>query len=484
MSNERVPSGNEGLDIVLHGGFMPRSSTLLVGEAGTGKTILSLQWLLSGASAGEVGLYVSLVEPAQVVARHVAGLGWRLDPITVLDLAPSGHLAEGALDEYRVFPPEDVEPAQEWEKITRGVSEQAPQRVVIDSLTHLAALATDRYQLRKRLQLLLRFLDEHGCTTLLLADPHLVTEEPFVEMVVDGSLWLTREVSNDRVITLRAAEARKLRGSDFESGRHPLKIGAGGLTVFPHLTQSPEVTSIGATMVCSGVPALDDLTGGGLESGTATLITGPSGVGKSTLAMSYAVRAAASAPVLYLSFEESVASHLERAARLGLDAAQAVAEDRLTLRHLNPLQLYPDELLEMLRSEVAGAGRTVVVIDSLRGYNLAMEQFGSLVAHMMNLVAYCRGQGVTVLLVNEIESITGALRLTEVGVSYLADNALLLRYAELDGRIVRVIACLKKRLGGYEPELRELTIGPGGLALGPRLEGLRGLLTGTPERSL
>jgi circadian clock protein KaiC len=144
------------------------------------------------------------------------------------------------------------------------------------------------------------------------------------------------------------------------------------------------------------------------------------------------------------------------------------------------MHLYPDEFLEMMRTDVAG-GCKIVVLDSLRGYTLAMEEFGTPVAHLHNMVTYLNSKGVTTLLVNEVEYITGDLRATELGVSHLADNIILLRYAEYESRVIKVIGCLKKRLGSFQPELRELRLGADGLTLSDKLTFLSGILTGAPS---
>jgi circadian clock protein KaiC len=139
----------------------------------------------------------------------------------------------------------------------------------------------------------------------------------------------------------------------------------------------------------------------------------------------------------------------------------------------------------MVRHAVEEEGFGIVMVDSLRGYELAMEEFGMAKAHIHNLVSYLNRRGVTVLLVSEVEHITGAeLRATELGVSHLADNIMLLRYAEYDGRIVKVISCLKKRSGDFQSELREYAISSTGISVGERLGNLRGVLSGVPtERS-
>ena len=120
------------------------------------------------------------------------------------------------------------------------------------------------------------------------------------------------------------------------------------------------------------------------------------------------------------------------------------------------------------------------MVDSLRGYALAMEEFGTMVANVSNLVTYLNGRGVTTLLVNEVENITGDLKATEFAVSYLADNIVLLRYAEYESTVIKVVACLKKRLGGFQPELRQLRIDGDGIHVSARLDHLRGILTGVP----
>jgi circadian clock protein KaiC len=110
-----------------------------------------------------------------------------------------------------------------------------------------------------------------------------------------------------------------------------------------------------------------------------------------------------------------------------------------------------------------------------------MEQFGTPLDHIRNLVHYLNRHGVTSFLINEVEFITGSLRTTELAVSHLADNIILLRYAEYAGQVIKVIACLKKRLGGFQPDLRALHLTTHGIQVGEKLENLRGVLTGVPQ---
>jgi circadian clock protein KaiC len=145
------------------------------------------------------------------------------------------------------------------------------------------------------------------------------------------------------------------------------------------------------------------------------------------------------------------------------------------------MELYPDEFLPLVRDAVEDDKRTMVMIDSLRGYQLAMEEFGKPQAHIQNLANYLPRQNVTLLLINEVEHIIStSLKATDLGVSHLADNILLLRYAKIAGRVIKIVGCLKKRNGNFESELRGLKVGPSGIQISKKLPHLQGVLTGVP----
>lgn len=481
MASKRITTGVKGMDEILHGGLSEQGSYLLVGSAGTGKTVFSLQWLLEGQRCGEKTLYITLAEPAEKIEQNVAGFGWTLEGVDLVDLTLSSKRETATIGEYHIFPPSEVENVPVWEGIYEAVQEKQPQRVVVDSLTQLRYLSTDEYQFRKQLLALVTFLDRQGCTSVLAFEPTELEREASVALAVDGIIRLRMQVSPNRVIGLRSIQVEKFRGSDFMSGLHPLRITSDGVTVFPHRIEAMGRTNPGQEMLSSGNGELDELLEGGIESGTTTLITGPAGVGKSTLAMKFLMEAVKKGKcgILY-AFEESVDSIIFRCRNISMDIAPLLEEGRLEIIHLNSMQLYPEEFLGILRENVEEKC-TVVAIDSLRGYTLAMEEFGTPVAHLHNVVSYLNTRGVTTLLINEVEYITGDLRATELGVSHLADNILLMRYAEHESQVIKVIGCLKKRLGDFQPELRVLRITREGLKVSEKLTFLRGILTGVPS---
>ena len=477
----RVSTGCAGLDEILGGGLPAGRTCLLVGGAGTGKTILSLQWLREGLRAGERAMYVTLMEPERQIARDVASLGWSLDGIEMVDLSPRGGPDLHAGEEYSLFSPSEVERIDAWKGIYDAIERHQPGRLVIDSVTQLRYLSTDGYQFRKHILRLIAWLNERGCTTLLPFEPEASQDERSVELAVDGVLNLKYLISEGLSVGIRTVEITKLRGSDFVTGRHPLRITRDGLAVFPHRVERTAQSGVSHDQLGTGITELDELLGGGIEAGTTTLVSGPTGVGKTTLGLQILSRLPAGARGALLTFEESSDTVLARCRGIGLPVDQAIASGALRIRRINPLEHYPDELLAMVRGMVEAEGLKYVMLDSLRGYELAMEEFGRPQVHVHNLLAYLGRMGVTTLVVAETDRITGAeLTATEIGASHLADNIILLRYAEHEARLIKVIGCLKKRLSGFQPELREISMSAAGIRLSGRLGGLRGILTGVP----
>jgi len=479
---ERMPTGIPGLDEVLMGGLIPRRTYLIVGRTGTGKTVLSLQWLLAGQRLGEQGLYISLAEPVDEIAKNVAGFGWSVEGLAVRELVPTQG-SSPVREEYTLFPPQEVETVPIWNAIYQAVEDVRPSRLVIDSTAQLRALSVDEYQYRKQVLTLVKWLNQQGCTTLMIFEPTMAEQETSLTLAVDGVIRLWHEVGPAKLVTLRGLQVDKMRGSDFLSGIHAMRITNQGIVVFPHRIELPAASAPASGQIPSGVPELDEMLHGGIEIGTSTIISGPAGVGKTTLAIQFMCQAAqAGLPGIIYSFEESTRFMRERAARIGLPVEALIESGQLRFQGLNPMTLYPDEFLKILREAVEQDGRRAVMLDSTRGYHIAMEQFGALNVHLYNMLSYLNHHGITTFLVNEVERLTGELVITEIGVSYIVDNVLLLRYAEVDGRLIHVVSCLKKRLGDFEPDIREFRITPAGLQVGHRLEGLRGILTGVPER--
>ncbi len=480
-SGRRIPSGIQGLDEILHGGLLANRSYLVVGGAGTGKTLLSFQWLLAGVEAGERCIYLTLAEAGDEIIRNTSLLGWDVSGVTMVDLSPAGDSDELSEPEYHLFPPSEVERVPLWQKIYELLNTYQPDRLVIDSVTQLRYLSTDDYQFRKHILGLVNFLNRIGCTSLLAFEPSEMARDMAVGLAVDGILRLRHEISEARFVGLRNIQVEKFRGSDFMSGLHSFRITNSGVTIYPHRVEKIGDSQPGKQLLKTGIEELDELFGGGLESGTTTILSGPTGVGKSTLGIQFLVNSLENGErgIIY-TFEESINSLLTRTRTIGLNPEPLLESGALKIVRINPLELYPDEFLSRIREEVENNNRHVLVFDSLRGYELAMTEFGSPVANIHNMVTYLNRNLVTTLLINEVEELTQLISATGMGVSHLADNIILLRYAELEGKVIKIVACLKKRIGNFEPQLRQFIITDEGIKVGKKMEHMQGVLTGTP----
>ncbi|MCX7681391.1 MAG: AAA family ATPase, partial [Anaerolineae bacterium] len=220
---------------------------------------------------------------------------------------------------------------------------------------------------------------------------------------------------------------------------------------------------------------------GGLERGTTTLISGASGLGKTTLGLQFMKEAAGRGErsVVYL-FEESVETLLARCRSVNIPAEVMMERGTLHLTRIEPLQYTPDEFARLVRYEVEEQGVRIVMIDSVAGYSLSIRG-EDLTAHLHALCKYLTNMGVTVLLTVEVEQIVGDFSATGWGISYLADNIIFMRYLEINGELRKAIGVLKKRLSDFEKTLREIEITRYGIKVGKPLTDLRGILTGTPE---
>jgi circadian clock protein KaiC len=474
---DRVPSGIAGLDELLGGGFPAGRAYVVRGAPGTGKTIVGLHFLTAGAAAGEDALFVAFEEPAEDIQRNAASLGFDLSAVEVLDLSPS---PERFVEDqsYTAFEPTEVEGDEPARRIVEAVREHEPDRVVVDPLTGFRLLAPDSYQFRQEMASLTALLKERDVTALYTTQPTASSPDDDLQFLGDGIVTLSRAAAGRRI------EVEKLRGSDFRGGSHAMRIGAGGIEVFPSLVPGNYDREFTRETLSSGVDALDDLLHGGIERGTVTVITGPAGVGKTTTGAHFLTEAArrGERSTAYL-FEEAAAQFRYRSEALGLPVGEMVDGGTLALEEVEPMDLSADEFAYRVRMDVEERDTEVVLLDGTAGYRLSLRDEEGLTEHLHALCRYLRNVGVTVILLEEQSRITGEFSTTEENISYLADSLLFLRYIELDGEIRKAVGVLKKRLSGFERTLRELEIDDSGLHVGDPMTDLRGILTGTPERA-
>jgi circadian clock protein KaiC len=460
------------------GGLVPERAYLVRGGPGTGKTTLGLHFLLAGRDQSEPVLMITLESNEDQLRADAAAQGLDLAGVDVLDLSPTREFfAENR--SYDIFSPADVERDPTTQQIVTAIRDLKPKRVFVDAITTLRYLSPDAFQFRKQALSFLRFMVEHGATVMLSSEPTSSVPDDDLRFMSDGILDLG--VSPQFGALRRTVSVAKLRGSDFAGGPHAMRLSGSGMEVFPRLVPESHERNFVAEAVPSGIDPLDHMLGGGIERGTITILSGPSGAGKTTLGMQFMKEAAkrGERSVVY-AFEEQSDTLLHRCDSIGIPVRDMIGAGSLSVVQVEPLRFSPGEFALMVRREVEERGARVVMIDGVAGYRLTLAG-DDLVEHLHALGRYLRNMGATVIFINETESITGDFRATEAGVSYLCDNLVFIRYIEMDGEMRRAIGVLKKRVGDFEKWLREFEITDCGIQVGEPLHGLRGILTGTPE---
>jgi len=467
------------LDEVLGGGLPLGHVYLLEGEPGTGKTTIALQFAAEGVRNGENVLYVTLSESRDELLLVARNHRLPIEDVKIVELKPSEQdlKPEG---QYTVFHPSEVELTDRVQMIIAEINRHKPDRLVIDALSEMRMLAKDPLRYRRQVLSLKEALSP-SCTVLLLDDRSSRQLDLELHSIVHGVIALGK-IQREYGKTRRRLEVTKLRGSAFREGYHDYLIRDGGVVLFPRLIAAEYVPTNGKQeQVQSGISELDALVGGGLDRGTSTLLIGPAGCGKTTIALRWLTSAAERGETTAaFIFEETIHTLMGRARGLGMDLAKHIKSGRVRIDHLDPAEMSPGEFVEKVRECVEKADARAIVIDSLNGFLQSMpgEQF--LALHLHELLTYLNNRGVVTLMILAQMGMIGHGMQTPVDVSYLADNILLLRYFEAHGEVRQAISMIKKRSGPHEHSIRELRLGSKGISVGQPLKDFQGVLTGTP----
>lgn len=481
QQDQRPPAvastGIAGLDDILNGGLTAERLYLVEGTPGTGKTTLGLGFLLAGAAQGEAGLYITLAE-TEVELRAVAAThGWSLDPVTLLEMVPADGLGED--QEQTLLHPSEVELGETVRAIMAEVAARRPRRVVIDSLSELRMLAQSPVRYRRQILALKHFFASRHCTVLVLDDRSSAGEDLQLHSIAHGVIALEQMLSGFGA-QRRRLHVVKMRGVRYRGGYHDFAIERGGLRVYPRLVAADHGGAFDDRLVATGSAGLDALVGGGLAPGTATLLVGPAGVGKTTTAVQCMMAALERGERgVYFLFDERLPTLLKRSAALGMDLRPYIDAGRLEIRMIDPAEMSSGEFAGAVRRAVEQDGARTIAIDSLNAYLQSMPSEQFLTLQMHELLSYLGQKGVVTLLILGLHGVTGDVR-GDVDLSYLADTVVQLRYFEALGEVRQAISVIKTRTARHERTIREFQIDAGGLRLGEPLTDFRGVLTGVP----
>ena len=470
----RAPTGIAELDQVLGGGFPPGSCVVFGGAPGTGKTILAQQVCFANATAERKAVYyTTLSEPHSKLVEHLKGFSF-FDETAVGETVQFHSLA--ALAERGGSG--DVSMSAVATEVVREAFQERPSVIVIDSSKALhesegPGFRRAVYELASRVA--------HTDAVLILVGEY--DEEDMrtaAEFAVADAILLLQN-SSTGLVDRRWLRVAKLRGSDYLSGRHSFRIGPSGMELFPRVESSlPPAVEVVDARLKSGVGGLDQMTNGGLPAGSATILAGPSGAGKTVMSLQFLVQGLRSnEPSVYASFQESRPQLMAKAKHFGWDLEKEVAAGKLAVVSVQPVELGLDAIATQIRQAVSSIGARRLVIDSISELQRA-DDSGRFADYLWALVHAVRREGATAVLTSETSAFFGPAFELAHGLSYIADNIILLRYTEMESEIRRALVIVKMRDSDHMKSLVEFEISDKGAAVKGKFAGVSGVLSGNP----
>ncbi|MDB4906111.1 MAG: protein kinase [Gemmatimonadetes bacterium] len=476
---EGLNTGVPGLDTIL-GGSLPRLSfNLIAGNPGSGKTTLAQQLMFANATAARPALYFTVLgEPAVKLLRYQREFAF-FDPALVGSAIHYVNLSEEALElDLNVV----------LARIVTEVERLKPGIVVVDSFRTFLGRSVDGApvggmdveQFVQRLALLLTTWD---VTSFLIGEYAEQEQRNSVFTVADGVFWMSQVTDRNSVV--RKLQVVKVRGRAPMPGLHTYRITGNGVQVFPRIPEHQNERHPQASRrLNTGVPGLDELMGGGIPAGDAVMLAGPAGSGKTTFATQFAAEGLRRGDgVIIVVFEEYPEEYLARAKARNQDMEQAIAEGRLRLIYMRPLDLSVDETLAEIIEAVNAISAVRVVIDSLSGFEVALapafrEDFRE---SLYRLVGALTATGVTIFMTTEIAGDYPHVRFTSEKVWFITDDIIVQRFVEIDGMLRTVLAIHKMRGSQHSHDFLTYEITPSGAVIGGPLRNYHGIMTGVPE---
>jgi circadian clock protein KaiC len=471
-----VSTGVPLLDEILGGGIPIYSVNIIAGASGSGKTILTQQIMFHNCRGNVRGIFfTTLSEPAFKMIRYQQQFDYfdleRLNQnIFFIDIG-------------QVLRTRSLEEA--LRTINQHVEEIGAQFIAIDSFKAIYELIGSRQEERRFGYDLAVSLATWTCTSFLVGEytEIEVSNEP-IFAVADGIFYLTNP--RQGMQNVRRINISKMRGMAYSTGDHPLTISQDGMKVYPRIRTPDTFTeySMIADRVSTGVAQLDDMVEGGMPRGTATMIAGAAGTGKTLLGLHFITTGASqNEPGVIVTFQENPVQLREIARSFGWDLEAMEQQGLLVHLYQSPVEIQPDIHTDRVKAGVQRVQARRVLIDSLRDLEIATPDKVRYRDYVYSLVEDFKRQGITTIITNEIAQLFGEFQLSDHGISFIADNVILLRYVELEGRVTRALNVLKVRGSSHSKTIWEFAIDNHGVTIGQPVEAITGVLTGAPVMS-
>ena len=454
--DERLTSGDKGLDTILAGGLPMNGINLIIGLPGSGKTMLSQQFVFASATEDRPAIYFATVsEPFEKLLRYGQTLSF-------FDREAIGQSVYYE-DLGGIVGGEDGLTAV-TERIGALIKERRPGIIAIDSFKALAAFAEDAQAFRQFLHELAALITAFPVTSFWIGEyDEEETRAAPEAAVADGIIGLETKHANERV--MRLIEVIKLRGSEFRPGRHGYRLSSDGITVFPRLADplSPEAYGLGETRISSGIPPLDTMLAEGYGPGSSTLVAGPSGVGKTLMGLHFIFSGVENGePGVIATLQENPIQLQRMAGGFGW----SLDDEQVAVMYRSPNDVYIDQWVYELLDLVEATGAKRVVIDSLSDLQYAATDPIRFREFIYSLTQRLSRSGVSPIMTSEVPDLFHVGRLAEYGISHLSDNVVLLQYLRDESRLLRTVTVVKSRASAHDPEIRKFEITSGGIVLG------------------
>ena len=471
----RIETGLPTLDEILGGGLMERSLTVVAGQPGAGKTVLTHQILYNNLPKGRTALYITtMAEPSVKMVRYmqtfsftdVSRVGQTLHYLDIGDDMQQGGV-----------------PAAD-EKISDALKRVRPSFVVVDSFKAIDRLSGDTSQTAEFAHRLAVRLAAWNAGGFFVGEYSEAEMDQPIFTVADTVMFLKN--SDRSMYRQRYIEVHKLRGGGYLGGMHPYEISGDGIKVSTRI-KTPEVPDqfpTSTSRVPSGVDAFDRMLDGGLQSATATMIAGGSGTGKTLTALHFAVDAARRGErTVFVSFQENPLQLDEIGRGFGWDLANLKSRGLIEHLYRTPVEIQADIYFHTVLEAARRGGTKLVVVDSMKDIESVAHDSNRYRDFLYSLVNELKADGITVLMTNEIPELFGPFQFSDNGVSFITDTIILLRYVELSGRMTRAVNVMKMRGSEHSKDIREFRIGTGGIEVMDPITAYSGVMTGIPSHS-
>ena len=477
----KLATGIIGFDQIANGGSPKGRSTLLSGTAGSGKTVMALQFLLSGVrDFHENGVFVTFEEAPSDLMQNVRSFGWDLEGllgsknIAVVDATPEPG------EETVMTGPYDLSAL--LARIENAIRSVGAKRVILDAIGALFPQLTDANIVRRELHRIAAGLRRLGVTTLVTMER---TEEEggvgrwgVEEFVADNVIVLRNRLENEK--RRRTVEILKFRGTTHHKGEYPFTIDSeDGVTIIP-LSAIELKQRSSEIRVSSGVAELDKMCGGGMYRDSIILVSGATGTGKTLMVAQYVKAAiAAGERALLIGAEESREQLTRNAASWGVDFEKAERDGLLRIVCRYPEVMGLEDHLLQIKRDILDFQPKRVAIDSMSAFERVStpKSFREFVIALTSTIKHLE---ITGLFTNTTSMLTGGESITETHISTITDSIILLRYVELHGEMRRGLTVLKMRGTFHDKGIREYNIDNAGLHVLAPFRGVHGILNGAP----